>query len=153
MEHKKRVMWIVGILLMICYLFTLIYLLFFASGFRYSNGEMKYNLIPFHEISRYMHWSSNISVINLLGNIAAFIPLGFLLPVVSRRRIPVPGMIGILFVSPIVVEIIQLVTRVGICDVDDVILNFAGGLIGLGIYLGLAAIVHTIGKKKHHIAE
>ena len=67
---------------------------------------------------------------NIGGNIAGFIPLGFLLPFLLWRRAGA-GTIGlIVFLISLSFESIQLITGLGVFDVDDLLLNTAGGLIG-----------------------
>ena len=68
--------------------------------------------------------------INLAGNILAFVPFGAILPVISRRfrgffRVMLLG-----FSFSLLVECTQLVTRVGTFDVDDLMLNTLGAVIG-----------------------
>ncbi len=74
------------------------------------------------------------AAVNLAGNVAVFVPLGAFLPVLW------PGLGKLwrtaLCLAAVVaaVEVIQLVTFLGVCDVDDLLLNMAGGLIGYGLY-------------------
>lgn len=68
---------------------------------------------------------------NLVGNIAVFIPFGMFLVLLSKNK----GMsfIGVLALSlslSLFLECFQLVTSLGIFDVDDLILNTSGGVLG-----------------------
>lgn len=126
---------------MITYIFLLIYFLFFAEWYGRGpdvNLEPRYNLIPFLEIRRYIdYWDilgSEMVFLNLLGNVIGFIPLGFLLPVVfnSLKRSWVVVYLGLTI--SIMVECLQLILRVGSCDIDDVILNTVGTAIGYICY-------------------
>ena len=77
---------------------------------------------------------SMIASINLIGNLALFLPMGFLLPCISTKF---KSFIKItLWVTVIValVELTQLVTLLGMCDIDDLILNVLGAQIGYLIY-------------------
>lgn len=96
------------------------------------------NYIPFKEILREIHrlsMSSPFSSTNLIGNILAFIPLGFFIPKLFRSR-------GESFISVFVFslllslcfEVTQLLLRMGTFDVDDLILNTFGGIIGYCIF-------------------
>ena len=67
---------------------------------------------------------------NLVGNVAGFLPFGFILPVITEKMrsgllITLAG-----FGLSLTVEVIQLITRVGCFDVDDMILNTAGAALG-----------------------
>lgn len=52
----------------------------------------------------------------------------------------------------VIVEIIQYAFRVGVSDIDDVILNGLGGLIGILIYKGLLLILKDKRKVRHTVA-
>ena len=69
---------------------------------------------------------------NVLGNILLFLPIGILVPPVSGwRKWYKTALIS--FGSSLLIELIQLVTRRGYFDPDDVILNVAGAMIGYGL--------------------
>lgn len=123
----------------ICYFAILIYFLFFAEGFRERVGtNYHYNFIPFYEITRYLKYYRKIGlpmvILNLLGNVVAFIPFGYLLPLASRGRLRFWSVALFTLEFSVLVEVLQLFTRVGSCDVDDVILNTLGGVFGYGCY-------------------
>ena len=95
------------------------------------------NLIPFRTLRLYAGLLDSgvrsyirMSVINLAGNIIMFIPLGFLLPRVFSRLTSLPRVLLTTTVLITAVEIIQLFTLVGSCDIDDLILNVIGSAIG-----------------------
>lgn len=73
--------------------------------------------------------------LNLIGNTTMFIPLGIVWPSVfkklnSHKKVLIAGL-GI----PLTIEILQLPFYGRCSDIDDIILNFLGFLIGYGIYL------------------
>lgn len=89
------------------------------------------NLIPFKEISGTMHVLSSHGLINLVGNIAVFMPYGVFLCLMSRnKRISFIGAFLCSFGLSLCLESAQAVFSIGIFDVDDLILNSSGGLIG-----------------------
>ena len=113
----------------ILYVLALIYFLFFSE--EYGRAAMKerqyrYNLIPFVEIRRFWVYRKQLGlmavVTNLFGNVIGFLPFGFILPVILDKMRS-----GWLSVT---VEVIQLITKVGCFDVDDMILNTAGAALG-----------------------
>jgi len=154
-KNQQKKTRLVGMMLLICYTFLLIYFLFFAEW--YGRGpvehtELRYNLIPFLEIQRYIdNWEIigiDKVILNLGGNILGFVPLGLLVPTIwkSMRRAWIVIYLG--FAISVMVECIQLLSCVGSCDVDDVILNTLGTAIGYIIYAvgrGLRRKIH--GKK------
>lgn len=110
------------IMLLIIYLFSLHYILTFKS-MKYSN-----NFLPFSEIFRYS-LNSKLFYKNVVGNLVIFIPFGiyisYYLKIKKTLTITIFSAI-----SSLVIEIIQsLIGRV--FDIDDIILNTLGGIIGL----------------------
>lgn len=136
---KSRHKLLVGIVFVI-YLVMLVYFMFFAEvlGRSITSESYNYNLIPFKEISRFIKYSDILGMravaANLLGNVIAFVPFGLFLPGMINNRF---GYIGMFFLSldlSLFIEISQLITKVGSFDVDDLILNTIGGVIGYCIY-------------------
>ena len=136
-NQTKKTARAAGWLLFLIYLIILIYLLFFSESYgrhALTEGQYRYNLQPFQEIRRFAVYWKNVgfwaAFLNLGGNVLGFMPFGILLPVLSDRlRRPV-SVILLGFAMSLMVETIQLVTRVGIFDVDDLILNTLGAGIG-----------------------
>lgn len=90
------------------------------------------NFTPFKTIGYYMsgHANTIISVENIAGNVLLFSPLGFFVPLL-RPRLTRVGQIGALaFGTSLLLELVQLLTGLGGFDVDDLILNVLGGLLG-----------------------
>lgn len=99
------------------------------------------NLVPFRTLRLYAGLLGSgvrsyirMAVINLGGNIIMFIPLGFLLPRVFPHLSSLPRVLLATAAIITAVEIIQLFTLVGSCDVDDLILNVIGSAMGYGIH-------------------
>lgn len=111
------------------------------------------NLRPFHTIGNFMDvllrkeyylekWGSalvyagqaRLAIINLGGNVAMFVPLGFFLPKVSPRLRKLWRTLLATTLIILLVEMLQLFSLRGICDVDDVILNVLGAAVGYCVY-------------------
>lgn len=95
------------------------------------------NFIPFKTILCYLtqRASVRISKLNLIGNIAAFIPLGFLSPFLFPIKIDkIYKIITISFIISFIFEIIQLITGIGVFDIDDLILNILGAILGFVLH-------------------
>lgn len=135
-QKHKKVYRMAAWLLFGLYLISMVYFLFFAESMgRTSMGlEYHYNLKPLKEIHRYIAYYDVIGpytvFLNLAGNILAFVPFGLFFPLLSRRNRSFFKVALISFEVSLLVELIQLVTRVGSCDVDDIILNTLGGMLG-----------------------
>lgn len=74
----------------------------------------------------------------LAGNFLMFVPMGFFLPLVSEK-INKQNILKISIIIPIIVEVIQLIVGRSF-DVDDLILNFAGIIVGYFIAIGGKAL-------------
>ena len=98
------------------------------------------NLIPFRTVGGYIRkiiGASNIhlnrhAIINLAGNVVMFVPLGFFLPSVGKKRHTFHRTMLISLCAIVSVEVLQLVTLLGSMDIDDLILNMAGAALGYG---------------------
>lgn len=93
------------------------------------------NLVPFHTILPQLlgHGNGLIAKVNLLGNILPFIPIGFLVPVIYRRM-TWPRAILLAIATGLFMEVLEVIFHVGIFDVDDIILNGLGVLIGYAFF-------------------
>ena len=80
--------------------------------------------------------NNNISVTrileNILGNIAIFIPFGLLLPIVQKDKSKKIILYGL--ITSALIEIIQYVFALGSSDIDDLMLNTLGTVIGYLLY-------------------
>lgn len=139
MEKKKEIGRIVAILAFLAYLLLLSYLLFFSSTYgRTEEMGYRYNLKPFFEIRRGIEHIDAVGyryvLVNIAGNIAAFMPFGFLLPFITERRMQTGKVLVYSFLLSLSAETIQLLSRTGAFDVDDLILNTVGGVLGYWCY-------------------
>ena len=74
------------------------------------------------------------AIINLGGNVIMFVPLGFLLPRVFPKLSSLPAVLLTTAAIITAVEVLQLLTLVGSCDIDDLILNLLGSALGYGLH-------------------
>ena len=102
----------------------------------------KLNLIPF------VYWVDYPTVkealINLLGNTAMFVPLGIVWPAVFKKLNTHCKTIAAGAGASLTIEILQLPFFDRTTDIDDLLLNTLGFVIGYGIYL----LVKKLGRKK-----
>ena len=107
------------------------------------------NLIPFKTILPYLMGKMGLLIggINILGNIALLIPIGYLLPFVFHRLTTKKALI-IALAFCLLIECIQAILKIGIFDIDDVILNGLGFMIGYWFYRWIPAIWMYLIKNK-----
>ena len=65
----------------------------------------------------------------MIENIIMFLPLGMLLPAVNRK-VRWRSALGMSLGLSATVELLQLVTQRGYCQMDDILMNTLGGCIG-----------------------
>lgn len=130
----QKISWLIFIL----YLIAILYYTIFAESMGRANtdptDDPRFNLILFNEINRFIVYREQLGMkafmLNVVGNCIAFIPGGFLLPVISRRCRSFISCTLVGFVISFFIECTQLIFRVGSFDVDDLMLNTLGVAIG-----------------------
>lgn len=119
----------------VLYIFFLLYFLIFSDWYGRTgiSAEYRYNLVLLKEIKRFIEYREELGAFavftNLFGNILIFVPYGFFISMASSAR----GFFMTLFYSfglSLCVEVFQLLTKVGSFDVDDLLLNTIGGVLG-----------------------
>lgn len=110
----------------IIYILSLFYLVTFQDV-NYGTS----NFTPFKEMLRY-DIGSSLFFKNVLGNILLFIPLGFYAGYYTKSKNIIPMFI-IVAISSTTIEFTQL--NIGrTFDIDDIILNVTGGILGFLLY-------------------
>ncbi|WP_307794911.1 VanZ family protein [Alkalihalobacillus sp. BA299] len=141
----------VAFVLLFIYLCLLFYVTLFAWNYGASLGPegpggRNFNLTPFRSIYRISVFSQDIMdpIIILLGNVMLFVPFGFLLPFMFKhvQKVMIKA-VFICCVSSLFIEVCQFLFTYRVSNVDDVILNTFGGLIGVSIFV----IIRTIKKR------
>lgn len=124
-----------GKVMFVLYIFFLLYFLIFSDWYGRTgiSAEYRYNLVLLKEIKRFIEYREELGAFavftNLFGNILIFVPYGFFISMASSAR----GFFMTLFYSfglSLCVEVFQLLTKVGSFDVDDLLLNTIGGVLG-----------------------
>ncbi|MDL9980976.1 VanZ family protein [Microbacterium sp. ASV49] len=121
---------------------------------RTPGSERSINLIPFASVADYLFSGSagtrRFAFGNIAGNVLLFIPLGAYLSLLTRMTIA-KTMLVIASVS-VAVEIIQGLFALGASDIDDVILNCLGGLLGILLFVVLRAVLRGRSRARTAIA-
>lgn len=103
------------------------------------------NLIPFKDL-----WdpklSTGVNKNSIIGNMILFVPLGVLLKLLlSERKQNMLKSVLIVLAASFLIESTQYLARIGVSDVNDLILNTAGGCIGI---LASALLIRWVGKDR-----
>lgn len=134
----RKIAWV----LFIVYMAGITYFLFLSDWLNRDAlsfvEDERYNVIFLKEMKRSFyclkHGSVRYFLINFVFNILAFIPFGGFLPVIWPRT---RGAVKFCFRSLsyiLINEAIQYLTHVGIFDVDDILLNVTGCMVGYFIF-------------------
>ena len=106
-------------------------------------SDTNFNLIPFKEILRYSI-GSRLFFKNVIGNLVMFVPYGFFASYFTKSKKGSIAFLLILFAS-LSIEFTQL--AIGrVFDIDDVLLNVVGGMIGYTVYWVLSTLGDKIPK-------
>ena len=136
-QNKKRYLlfFVFAAYLLMLFYFTLFAEMMGRSGI---HREDAYNLIPMKEIGRFVRHARMLGFaavfLNLGGNVLAFIPFGGLVPLIWPRCRSFCLVALMSFGVSLCIETVQLAFRVGSFDVDDLILNTIGGMLGYGFF-------------------
>lgn len=123
--------------------FNLIFMIYVLCLFQvvtFEDPTVNYhsnNLIPFKEILRYS-FGSRLFIKNVLGNLVMFVPFGIFSSIYAKLDSKWQALFLVLFAS-LTVETTQF--AIGrVFDVDDIILNVVGGMVGYFIYYVVSKI-------------
>lgn len=123
-------------IIFIAYLVVLLRLVVFRNPL--ESALVGENLIPFETILMYLNGKPSliIAIFNLVGNIALFIPLGIFASLLFRKTAWRHILIGSALFS-FVLETLQLILQVGSFDVDDILLNTLGVMLGYALFAAI----------------
>lgn len=160
-------LYIAGLVILVVLSVILIGLKGFRSAIRYSSGVLlaeyialvysstvffrairnrsDYDFTPFWSYAAYMNGKEPNALVENLANVIVFIPVGLLLGV-AFRGVSWMKVLGIGCGISVGIEILQLLFKRGFCELDDVMHNTLGCLIGYGVYRLIYMCVNS--KKK-----
>lgn len=126
----------------ILYCLLLIYILFLSRPPRLGLSFYEYflrfsNFIPlktvFIYIKSYVFGFQSIAITNLLGNFLLLLPMGMALPCLFQKLDRFWKTTLCVLIMVVAVEFLQGLLRMGSIDIDDVIFNVVGAMLGYGI--------------------
>lgn len=124
--NKKYVLLFLGYCLLVGYVTLFV---------RIGKGDHSIHMIPFERLTRAMEQESQELMHQAIGhdlmNLLMFVPLGYLIPMMNRklfRKISYAFLFGV--ITSTLIETVQMVLWLGDCDINDIISNTAGAIIG-----------------------
>jgi colanic acid biosynthesis glycosyl transferase WcaI len=142
--EKKKVTNIFKLIFAGSYFIILFYLVFFISR-RRGGYSYDINLVPVRNTLRELNYLTEIGRFNYFSNIFGNVLLFFPLPIILKMYLKVYKFSTVLFISmlfSIAIETLQYIFRVGVADIDDVILNTVGACFG---YFFISQSKRTLG--------
>jgi len=144
--------------LILVYICLMVVARFTFFPFSKVNGEVQpllldtANVYPFRiNIEPFVHLMDyperRDAMLNLTGNTTMFIPLGVVWAVVFKKLDTHAKVIGAGVGVSLFIEILQLPFFDRVTDIDDLLLNSAGFIIGYGMYLLVKFIIRTCRKQ------
>jgi len=130
------------------YLFLIAYILLLAKVLLFKEVSLSelfnadraisriFSLTPFETIFGYFsstHFNLWIALMNVVGNIVLFIPLGIYLQIFKKNK-KILNCVTLACVISLGVEVTQYILGIGRTDIDDIILNTLGGMLGVFVY-------------------
>ncbi|MBS4900389.1 MAG: VanZ family protein [Clostridiales bacterium] len=160
-DRKIRSGHIIAAVIFIAYMCGLSYFLFFSpmmgrhhDSLSYLNNVSNYrdyNLKPFRLIRIYIEYADTLGFkyifLNLYGNVLCFMPFGFLIAFILNGKHKFINTIFIAAIVSTIIELLQYIFAVGTGDIDDVILNTCGAVLGYAVYVIINKIFRR-GRKK-----
>ncbi len=124
--------------LFVFYFLLLYQVTVFRFGLTYSGKLIKpligVNVHLLTETIKIFHGSITVFLYNVIGNMVWFIPLGMMLPALffrwqSLKKIALTG-----FCVSLSIEVLQFLFHTGVSDIDDVLFNVMGAIVGFLLY-------------------
>lgn len=143
MQQKHSVLW-KQILYRCLFAFYLVMLL--AITFLGRADVEGFSFIPFSSYIEAWKKSSLIAWRNIVINIIMFMPFGFLLPMIFKKADNLLQISVITAIFSLGIELLQVLSHRGVFEIDDIINNLVGSIIG---YTILKSICKYIDNKEN----
>ena len=136
MKRRRSCFWI-----FVAYCALMVWLLFGRERYDGSQAMENLNPVPLETVLRFCRvlmgdYSPDMkrhAMVNLVGNVVMFVPLGFFTSLLWQKFRPLWRCVLLGGGIIVCVELTQFVTRVGSCDFDDLLLNVVGISLGYGL--------------------
>lgn len=113
----------------------IVVLLYFTVVGRYSHEEYEYQINFFTSYRWFFEQNGEQVLRQLLINLVMLMPVGFLLPVVIKAKHKYIITLALSLLLTVFIETMQLITKCGSFEIDDIINNFVGAVIGMLLYV------------------
>ena len=119
-------------IIFVIYIFVVLKLTIFRET---TLSAREINLTLFSDLIKVFKTGTTCQFVRLfVGNIVWFVPWGFLIPMMIKKDKFVPAVLSG-FAFSFLIEILQFTFKKGFFEIDDLILNTMGAIIGYFLYL------------------
>lgn len=98
------------------------------------------NMVPFHSIRENLRYGHSPVSWDMLYNMVMFVPFGIVY-CYYQKNFCVYKAIGLSFLTTFLIEVSQFVFKTGVVDIDDLMINTMGSLVGIFLYIVLRKIL------------
>ena len=126
----------------------IVVLLYFTVVGRYSHEEYEYQINFFTSYRWFFQYNGEQVLRQLLINFVMLMPVGFLLPVIIKAKHKYLIALALSLLLTVFIETLQLITKCGSFEIDDIINNFIGAVLGMLIYMLFSRIIQN--RKGNH---
>lgn len=132
--------------ILITYFLMLSYVVFWRGADQ--GGEYTFNFKVFDSLRYAWYTGNRMEWRNIILNIILFVPFGFFIPICFQRFRRVLYILILCIMTTSIIEWTQCLLKIGVFQVDDIINNTLGGIIGFGFYMCLYAMYFQKCKRK-----
>ena len=98
------------------------------------------NMVPFHSIRENLRYGHSPVSWDMLYNMVMFVPFGIVY-CYYQKKFSIYKAIGFSFLTTFLIEASQFVFKTGVVDIDDLMINTMGSLVGIFLYIVLRKIL------------
>lgn len=140
---RELAIWVFFIYLVIVSLLTIFKHGVFDIPINLNSLKLRLNLIPLIETFKMLtgDWVVAYAWYQVIANVLVFIPLGFLSPLLFKAVYKWWHVLLVGFGGSLIIEGLQILTSRNVVDIDDLIFNTLGAMIGYVVYLGFIKII------------
>jgi glycopeptide antibiotics resistance protein len=125
------------VIICIIYFFSVFYIVFLLDYRLQEDFSGSVNLIPFLKTYKFISYYENLTIFQkisflkeFIGNFFLLFPFCSALEIVIQKKITFKKKCVFLFITCFSIEFLQYIFNLGIMELDDIVLNFLGGIFG-----------------------
>jgi len=134
-KHGFQFMTILYFLIVFCMCVSRFNVIMTIMGGQLTRVE-EINLLPFHSIRENLKYGRSPVSWDMLYNMVMFVPFGVIY-CYYQKNFRVYKAVGMSCLTTFFIESAQLVLKTGVVDIDDLIVNTIGSLVGIFFYIAL----------------